>query len=107
MAWKMRSVLAAGVVAVMLMLRDCSEEGGRDGWKSRVWLPTERPETSAPVAAASHSMEETCWALRPGCGQLVVAVMMEYSVVDHTPATWAFPVSPDMGDAYGLRCDGS
>lgn len=61
----MSRVLAAADSAAILMLRSASAEGGRDGLNSSVWLPTERPATSALVALASHSMEETCWGFRP------------------------------------------
>jgi hypothetical protein len=56
---------AAGESAVIWMLRFLSAEGRSCGLNSSVWLPMDRPETSAAVALARKSMAVTCWDLRP------------------------------------------
>ena len=66
MAWKMSMVLEAAELAVILNCRDLRVDGLSLGRNSTVWLPTERPETWASVALASHSIAATCCALRPG-----------------------------------------
>src|SRR3569833_2719064 len=68
-AWRMSRADAAGEAAAMRMgcsLGRVAVAGPSRGWKVSVLLPTLSPTTEASVASASHSIEVTCWDLRPG-----------------------------------------
>ena len=104
MAWKMSMMLEAAEPAVILNCRDLRVDGLSLGRNSTVWLPTERPETSASVALASHSIAATCCALRPGEFVSLVQFFKEPRCMNWhvTSSLSTSSVSSDMCDADWL-----